>query len=40
VGDGYKDGRKRKPCTFFAQGRRVTLIPLWKRRVIVSLLQV
>ncbi|KAF9782343.1 hypothetical protein BJ322DRAFT_1075692 [Thelephora terrestris] len=21
VGDGYKDGRKRKPCTFFAQGR-------------------
>ena len=23
MGDGYKDGRKRKPCTFFAQGRRV-----------------
>lgn len=21
VGDAYKDGRKRKPCTFFAQGR-------------------
>jgi len=21
TGDGYKDGRKRKPCTFFAQGR-------------------
>lgn len=21
VGDGYKDNRKRKPCTFFAQGR-------------------
>jgi len=21
VGDGYKDSRKRKPCTFFAQGR-------------------
>ena len=23
MGDGYKDSRKRKPCTFFAQGRRV-----------------
>lgn len=23
MGDGFKDGRKRKPCTFFAQGRQV-----------------
>ena len=23
MGDVFKDGRKRKPCTFFAQGRRV-----------------
>lgn len=22
MGDGYKDSRKRKPCTFFAQGRQ------------------
>jgi len=25
IGDGHKDNRKRKPCTFFAQGRRVHL---------------
>ena len=29
VADGYKDNRKRKPCTFFAQGRRVHIIPSW-----------
>lgn len=27
TGDGFKDGRKRKPCTFFAQGRQVNLNP-------------
>lgn len=28
VSDGYKDSRKRKPCTFFAQGRRVHPHPI------------
>ena len=28
IGDAFKDGRKRKPCTFFAQGRRVKFHPL------------
>ena len=34
MGDVFKDGRKRKPCTFFAQGRRVHAhrpISLWTR---------
>ena len=27
TGDAYKDSRKRKPCTFFAQGRLVDVYP-------------
>lgn len=39
VGDGYKDSRKRKPCTFFAQGRRVYFYPFgeWVLTVCLSL---
>lgn len=35
VGDGHKDNRKRKPCTFFAQGRQVHLDPFRERTLTV-----
>ena len=37
VGDGYKDNRKRKPCTFFAQGRRVyCIVSSLRRRLLIE----
>ena len=35
IGDGFKDNRKRKPCTFFAQGRRVYFDSFLGRRLII-----
>lgn len=39
IGDGFKDSRKRKPCTFFAQGRQVyCVVSFLRRRLLIECL--